>query len=80
MLDDEFGLGQETAALLARTAKLRVKRKGSTLGINWRREFCALPTDADLDRFTFDSVCETPKGELVEPDHPESWLRLLRLV
>ena len=80
MLDDEFGVGQSTAVMLARTANLRIVRAKGTRGIMWRRQFCPLPTDADLDRFTFDSVCETPKGAIVEPDNPESWLRLLRLV
>jgi hypothetical protein len=25
-------------------------------------------------------VCETPEGDTVEPDHPHSWLRILKLI
>jgi hypothetical protein len=25
-------------------------------------------------------VCETPWGDIVEPDHPKSWLRVLGLI
>jgi hypothetical protein len=25
-------------------------------------------------------VCETPWGDIVEPDHPKSWLRILGLI
>jgi hypothetical protein len=27
-----------------------------------------------------DCVCETPWGDIVEPDHPKSWLRILGLI
>jgi len=33
-----------------------------------------------VEFWTFDSVCETPDGRTVEPDHPESWLSILRLI
>jgi len=48
--------------------------------IMWRGDWWPAPTDADLDRWTLDSVCESPDGRTVEPDAPDSWLRLLRLV
>jgi len=32
---------------------------------------------AELEFWMFDSVCETPDGDIVEPDHPDSWLALL---
>jgi hypothetical protein len=28
----------------------------------------------DIEEWTFDSVCLTPAGDEVEPDHPDSWL------
>jgi hypothetical protein len=33
-----------------------------------------------LEAWVLDSVCETPEGDIVEPDHPDSWLSLLRLI
>lgn len=38
------------------------------------------PSLEELDFMVFDSVCETPDGRTVEPDHPESWLSLLGLI
>ena len=38
------------------------------------------PTVDDLNAFAGDSVCETPDGEQVEPDHPSSWLRILGFI
>ena len=34
----------------------------------------------DLEEWTFDSVCFTPAGDDVEPDHPDSWLSILGLI
>ena len=39
-----------------------------------------IPCLEDLEEWTFDSVCFTPDEEEVEPDHPDSWLRLLYLI
>jgi hypothetical protein len=39
-----------------------------------------MPTMAELEHWTLDSVCETPDGRTVEPDAPDAWLRLLALV
>lgn len=39
-----------------------------------------VPTLAEVGEWTLDSVCPTPTGETVEPDHPDSWLCLLGLV
>jgi hypothetical protein len=39
-----------------------------------------IPCLEDLEEWTFDSVCFTPSEDEVEPDHPDSWLRLLYLI
>ena len=39
-----------------------------------------IPCLEDLEEWTFDSVCFTPGEDEVEPDHPDSWLRLLYLI
>lgn len=38
------------------------------------------PDEAQIAAWMNDSVCETPDGDTVEPDHPDSWLRLLGLM
>lgn len=48
--------------------------------ITWRGEAYDVPSDAELERWVFDSVCETPDGDTVEPDHPDSWLSLLGFI
>jgi len=70
----------ETASVLAACAGIPIDPAGGSLKIQWRGEFWPAPTDSELEFWTFDSVCETPDGRTVEPDHPESWLRILRLV
>ena len=39
-----------------------------------------IPCLEDLEEWTFDSVCFTPAGDDVEPDHPDSWLSILGLI
>ena len=39
-----------------------------------------IPCLEDLEEWTFDSVCFTPAEDEVEPDHSDSWLRLLYLI
>ena len=39
-----------------------------------------VPCLEDLEEWTFDSVCFTPVDDEVEPDHPDSWLRLLNMI
>jgi hypothetical protein len=39
-----------------------------------------IPCLEDLEEWTFDSVCFTPGEDEVEPDHPDSWIRLLYLI
>lgn len=38
------------------------------------------PSMDELQEWVFDSVCETPEGDEVEPDAPDSWLSLLGLI
>jgi hypothetical protein len=39
-----------------------------------------IPSNEDIEEWAFDSVCFTPGDDEVEPDHPDSWLRLLCLI
>jgi hypothetical protein len=39
-----------------------------------------VPSNEDIEEWAFDSVCFTPGDDEVEPDHPDSWLRLLCLI
>jgi hypothetical protein len=39
-----------------------------------------VPSMEQIEEWVIDSVCETPEGDCVEPDHPDSWLSLLRLI
>ena len=39
-----------------------------------------VPTTDDLMGWSFDGVCETPDGSMVEPDAPTAWLSLLGVV
>ena len=50
------------------------------LKLRFRRKWWPVPTMDDVQRWTLDSVCETPDGRMVEPDAPDSWLSLLGLV
>lgn len=69
-----------TAGELAARAGLPIDQGGGVLRIRWRGKFWPAPSDAELNYWTFDSVCETPDGRTVEPDAPDSWLSILRLV
>jgi len=39
-----------------------------------------IPSNEDIEEWSFDSVCFTPGDDEVEPDHPDSWLSLLGLI
>ena len=39
-----------------------------------------VPCNEDIEEWVFDSICFTPGDDEVEPDHPDSWLRLLGLI
>lgn len=48
--------------------------------ITWHGDEYEAPSEEAIDFWALDSVCETPDGDIVEPDHPDSWLSLLGLV
>ena len=60
----------------------RFNRKDGSriLKLRFNRKWHLVPTMDDVQRWTLDSVCETPDGRMVEPDAPDSWLSLLGLV
>jgi hypothetical protein len=39
-----------------------------------------VPSNEDIEEWSFDSICCTPGEDEVEPDHPDSWLRLLSMI
>jgi hypothetical protein len=39
-----------------------------------------IPTNEDIEEWSFDSVAFTPDDEEVEPDHPDSWLSILGMI
>jgi len=39
-----------------------------------------IPSNEDIEEWSFDSICCTPAGDEVEPDHPDSWLSILGLI
>jgi len=68
--------------LLCDGAVGRFTRKDGTklLKLRWRSKWWPVPAMEEIERWTFDSVCETPAGDIIEPDADGSWLRLLGLV
>jgi hypothetical protein len=38
------------------------------------------PSTEEIESWVCDSVCETPEGDPIEPDHPRSWLFILGLI
>ena len=54
--------------------------KGGILKLWWHGHWWEVPSLAAFQEWTMDSICETPEGEAVEPDHPDSWLSLAQLV
>lgn len=48
--------------------------------IHWKGRIHEVPSMPEIEKWVLDSVCETPDGDTVEPDHPDSWLRLLGIV
>jgi len=71
---------QDVAMLLAVKAGLAIDQGCNAKRIIWRGQSWPAPTEAELNFWTFDSVCETPDGRTVEPDAPDSWLSILGLV
>jgi hypothetical protein len=70
----------ETACELAARAGLPIDQAGGVRRIWWRGKFWPAPSDAELEFWALDSCCETPDGRTVEPDAPDSWLAILRLI
>lgn len=48
--------------------------------LEWKGNVYNVPTREELERMATNSVAETPDGEMVEPDHEDSWLVLLGIV
>jgi hypothetical protein len=48
--------------------------------VNWKNQTYEVPDLDQLEAWVIDSVCETPEGDIVEPDHPDSWLSLLGII
>ena len=48
--------------------------------IKFKGELYPIPTMAELEEWTFDSICTTPDEDNVEPDHPHSWLSILGMI
>jgi hypothetical protein len=48
--------------------------------IHWRGKRYQTPSTSEIENWVFDSVCDTPEGDTVEPDHPDSWLSILGLI
>jgi len=46
----------------------------------WNGEWYPVPTMEYMEEMVFDSTCETPDEETVEPDHPSSWLSILGMI
>ncbi|WOB09717.1 MULTISPECIES: hypothetical protein [Burkholderiales] len=55
-------------------------RNGLPDTIVWRGLTYDIPDFDQIEAWVFGSVCETPDGDTVEPDHPDSWLSLLGIV
>lgn len=45
----------------------------------WRGKWHEMPSLGDLEAWLYDGVCETPDGDMVEPDHPCSWISIIGL-
>ena len=61
----------------------RFTRKGDgsqVLKLRWQNRWWPVPAMEDVERWTFDTCCETPDGDTVESDADSSWLRLLGLI
>ena len=54
--------------------------RGGILKLWWNGKWWEVPSMAEFQEWTMDSVCPTPDGEMVEPDHEDSWLSLAGLV
>jgi hypothetical protein len=60
--------------------RFNLKNGEKILKLRFNRKWHVVPTMEDVQMWTLDSACETPDGRMVEPDAPDSWLSLLKLV
>ena len=58
----------------------KMREDGFPTTITWNGEEYEVPSFAEIESWVYDSVCETPDGCIVEPDHPDSWVRILGLI
>jgi len=72
--------GRPETVRIAQDAGRRVRCVAGIWQAFWRGDWWELPTLEDLQLWTLDSCCETPDGRTVEPDAPDSWLAILRLI
>tara|TARA_Y100000034_G_C6592781_1_gene257568 strand:- start:282 stop:524 length:243 start_codon:yes stop_codon:yes gene_type:complete len=50
------------------------------LRLDWKGESVEIPSFEELEFWSWDGIAETPAGDQVEPDHPDSWLSLLGVI
>ena len=48
--------------------------------IIWHGKTYPIPDADKIEKWVEESVCETPDGDTVKPDHPDSWLNLLGMI
>ena len=58
----------------------KLQPSGLPQSIVWRGKVYDVPSIDELEEWMCDSGCETPEGDWVEPDHPDSWLRVLGMI
>jgi hypothetical protein len=46
----------------------------------WNGNWYETPSIGDLENWLCDGICETPDGDMVEPDHPRSWVMIIGLM
>lgn len=54
--------------------------KDGVIKLWWKDKWHVVPDESDFIMWTLDSICLTPDGEHVEPDHEDSWLSLVGLI
>lgn len=56
------------------------KFKNGIIKLWWKDKWYVVPDETDFIMWSIDSICLTPDGDQVEPDHEDSWLALAQLV
>ena len=84
MTDDEsdkpFPVGEWATGLATRLATDDDDEETGWPLVRWRGQWWPVPTQGEMEEWTFDSFAENPRGDSVEPDAPDSWLSLLGLI